>query len=313
MNSSALPLSIPLYEDPRKMKLSVLKDRLAMRGCSTQGNKTTLTARLIRAMVGDGLHNPVNPLLLHDQQPEKWNLVAHQLLKDAMSITTDMVAQEEALKHCDAVIGTVGARDLLIHIALGTTELASEPPLVRVMCRYRAAITLLETTRAEMEASCPDGVSMSSIGASIFISSLCGGFAAIPAELTEESATESLSQKRKRRKESIEELECIASDGTKIVVKIGAEVLVPIENENRVKCRVLRIEDGSSDRSDSGCGTSSLSSSSDSITGSITIYAKPLSEDFAGPFYVFKLSVDEFAEAVKCMDDIHQISPSSLH
>jgi hypothetical protein len=75
--SQAIPFKVPLYEDPRGMSKQTLISRLNDRNLNASGTIEVLNARLLKAVVEEGLNMEIDPHLMDDLQPEKWTHIAN--------------------------------------------------------------------------------------------------------------------------------------------------------------------------------------------------------------------------------------------
>jgi hypothetical protein len=137
------------------------------------------------------------------------------------------------------------------------------------------------------EAAIATGVSSDVLVGSGVIFQLCTGFAPIPEHLTEELALKEEEEERKHAGNNnriLGKRMRIETEGKKIDVKINQEVsVVELEHETPVRARVTRVETVSTDGGEE----------------ETIVYAKPIYSQFAGSYYEFELSIDEYEAAVQ--------------
>jgi hypothetical protein len=175
-------LKMPLYEDPRKMTIKKLTKELMLRGKVLKCSRALMIATLIQEIVNEGRMSPIDPFQFDDGQPEKWLHIANIKMEDACLIESDptkrVLCMEDVNKY---LINYSKNRIQLTSAATGKLIIHSESELFRCLFQFGAALMLAPVVQQEMQNKCkvPGKISRS-----IFIFSMCSGFAGIPHNLT---------------------------------------------------------------------------------------------------------------------------------
>jgi hypothetical protein len=118
--SQAIPFKVPLYEDPRTMSKQTLISRLNDRNLNTNGTIEVLTARLLKAVVEEGLSVEIDPHLMDDRQPEKWTHIANLAFREAGNSEPNPQSRVETMTRSNAWINAnIHGRQQLTEVARG--------------------------------------------------------------------------------------------------------------------------------------------------------------------------------------------------
>ena len=233
---TSTPYQIPLIADPRTMRRTALVTELKRRGLDSTGHRFVLVARLIKAVVDEGLRQSFDPSLMDDRQPEKWLHIANLAFELACSIESNPVAREDCMKRSNAWIeSTIHEMSALTTVARGELYPPHETPLFLALLQFGAALMIQPIV--EEEAVRQAEVVSEVVRGSVFLFSMCTGFCAIPDHLTE--ATALLDQhhedvvvrgsSKKRVRVAFENCE------KPVVVELNQEISVDIGGHQRVK------------------------------------------------------------------------------
>jgi hypothetical protein len=154
---SAIPLKVPFCQDPRLMRLRHLKQELTLRNLDSNGTKAILIARLLSALVEEGLQNIPDPLLMDDRQPEKWVLIANQFSRLVREQEPDGIVRMNIMSQVNEVLDTIKtSREDLMAIATGQRDISEfnshliSSPLHQNVARFASALMIEIVIEAEL-------------------------------------------------------------------------------------------------------------------------------------------------------------------
>lgn len=323
----AIPLTIPFVRDPRLMRLNELRNELRTRSLDDLGSKEVLCARLLHAMVNEGLCRIPDPLHMDDRQPEKWLLIANQQSELAEGMESQPNLRITAMEQVNIILGRDDvrtSREHLMLIATGLCPISEFDPqlntnLHAVIARFAAALMIEPVTESELVAASMGqfgGVSAAhrAISGSRTIFGMCTGYTGIPEHLTEVAAASSEQRRRRRNFSNLNQTNSDTSTakkgkylvnvgGTEIV--LGEEALFSVceaEEYRNVLVYVARVECDMGDEEDYGVDVVDNVQAATLAVRQI-IVVKPVSVQFGGRLVEFKLSLVEFLAAKKLYSD----------
>jgi hypothetical protein len=302
-----IPLQVPYCQDPRLMRVRRLQSELKSRGIDHTGGRAVLVARLLLAVVNEGLESIPDPLLMDDRQPEKWMLIANQCSLQAEEEEPNGTVRVAIMQRVNKALEYIKtSRDDLMAVATGRRRIQdydpSMPlsPLYSTVARFASALMIEPVIEAELcSANCDlllDAHRVISSSRTIF--NMRTGFLGIPRHLTVEFATarerqidkrtEMFSSKRHLNPEdaTVLLLHKLADDENDIL--LGEEILLDVGQAKTVALRVIRVEH-------------ELNEADGHV--SQNVIAKPICAQYAGEHLEYKLSVAEFREARKLYTD----------
>jgi hypothetical protein len=114
-------------------------------------------ARLLSALVEEGLQNIPDPLLMDDRQPEKWVLIANQSSKLVREHESDGIVRMNIMSKVNEVLDTIKtSREDLMAIATGQRDISEfnskliSSPLHQNVARFASALMIEPVIVAEL-------------------------------------------------------------------------------------------------------------------------------------------------------------------
>jgi hypothetical protein len=195
---SRIPLQVPYCQDPRLMRMRCLQSKLKLRGIDHTGGRAVLVARLLLAVVNEGLENIPDPLLMDDRQPEKWMLIANQCSLQAEEDEPSGMVRVEIMQRVNKVLEDIKtSRHDLMAVATGLRRIQHydksmpQSPLYSKVARFASALMIEPVIEAELCSANSNKLLNAHrvISSSRTIFNMRTGFLGIPRHLTVEFAT----------------------------------------------------------------------------------------------------------------------------
>jgi len=143
------PLKLPLFEDPRKMNRRKILAEIEKYNNNSyeETNETSndeLVAILYELIVEHGKSHPINPTLLHDEQPEKWRLLSEQLFRRILVMEEGPDVRVQCMERINKIIQTKTFPELVIIANTNDGEPIEgfDSNLERIIVRFSAAAAL---------------------------------------------------------------------------------------------------------------------------------------------------------------------------
>jgi hypothetical protein len=303
-----IPLQVPYCQDPRLMRVRRLQSELKSRGIDHTGGRAVLVARLLLAVVNEGLESIPDPLLMDDRQPEKWMLIANQCSLQAEEEEPNGTTRVAVMQRVNKVLEEIKtSREDLMAVATGMRRIQSydpsmpQCPLYSTIARFASALMIAPVIEAELCSANSDKLldAHRVISSSRTIFSMRTGFLGIPRHLSVEFATARERQAHERRTELFSSKRQLNPDDATVLllhkladdendILLGEEILLDVGQSKTVALRVVRVEHTL--KEEDGCLTQ-------------WVIAKPVCAQYAGEHIEYKLSVSEFREARKLFMD----------
>lgn len=184
--TNRIPLQIPFCEDPRTFSISRLRNELTTRKLHIvdKQNKKDMMTQLVHAYAQDRI--TINPLMMADEQPEKWMLIANQCSAQAEQIEPNGETRVRIMQQINEVVlePLKTSRPELIAIATGQCSIANKiqcsdnAELCDTIARFASALMLHIAIRYEYPIT-----QQKQINGSIAIFNMRTGFLGVPRTL----------------------------------------------------------------------------------------------------------------------------------
>jgi hypothetical protein len=279
-------LALPLFADPRRMNRAELLREIERLGGDVNSlskePKVILVAYVFKLLVEYGKKNPIDPMLMHDEQTEKWYVLAEMLHIEICIDEEDPTARSRLISDATTMLQDKTIQEL-VQIANNQSCQIQEKVLRFVAC------LMLEPHFEQIAES--KVARIGSIRASVTIAGNVYGFTGVPNHLSVEAAKEMVQEKSKRvsRKRSKSTIISTIEGDTEVI--IGEELSIEVGTRS-VRARVTGINEKVDDdeRID------------------FDVIAVPLNIQDLGPNFEFKLTTAEYNETrnemIPDIDDI---------